>query len=124
MSPGAVTVTVTVPATRPDCHGACMLSATVVELALCTSIVGMAGGVSTSTSSPGHPAVGSNTALMISIGEKHGISPAQVALRWLVQQNISIVTAADNPDSEYIKKDIDLFSFELSAPEMEQLVAL
>ena len=65
-----------------------------------------------------------NDPMMISIGEKHGISPAQVALRWLVQQNISIVTAAENPDSEYIKEDIDLFSFELSAPEMEQLAAL
>ena len=60
--------------------------------------------------------------LVISIGKKHGVSPAQVALRWLVQQNISIVTAAETP--EYIKEDMDLFSFELTAPEMEALAAL
>merc|ERR1711865_677236 len=30
---------------------------------------------------------------VIAIGNKHNVGPAQVALRWLVQQNISVVTA-------------------------------
>lgn len=56
------------------------------------------------------------------IGKAHGVSAAQVALRWLVQQNITVVTAANN--LEYIKEDIDLFSFSLTATEMQTLAAL
>ena len=40
---------------------------------------------------------------VIAIGKAHGKSAAQVALRWLVQQNISAVTAAHNP--AYIAED-------------------
>ena len=59
---------------------------------------------------------------VIAVAKKHSVSPAQVALRWLVQQNITIVTAADEFD--YIKEDIDLFSFALTAQEMAELAAL
>jgi len=50
------------------------------------------------------------------------VSPAQVALKWLVQQNISAVTAAHNP--AYIAEDIDLWRFELTAAEMAELAAI
>jgi diketogulonate reductase-like aldo/keto reductase len=30
---------------------------------------------------------------VIAVAKMHSVSPAQVALRWLVQQNITIVTA-------------------------------
>merc|ERR1719272_2395825 len=56
---------------------------------------------------------------VIAVGKAHNVSPAQVALKWLVQQNITVVTAADN--AEYIKEDIDLFSFELTVAEMATL---
>ena len=46
----------------------------------------------------------------------------QVALRWLVQQNITVVTAAN--DAEYIREDIDLYSFKLTSAEMATLAAL
>jgi len=59
---------------------------------------------------------------VIKIGEAHNVSAAQVALRWLVQQNISVVTAADQHD--YIVEDLDLFSFELSDGEMATLSAI
>jgi diketogulonate reductase-like aldo/keto reductase len=59
---------------------------------------------------------------VMAVGKKHGVSAAQVALRWLVQQNITIVTAAD--ELGYIKEDIDLFSFSLSPQEMRTLAAL
>ena len=59
---------------------------------------------------------------VIAIGKAHGVSAAQVALRWLVQQNITVVTAADK--LEYIKEDIDLFSFSLTEMEMQTLAAL
>ena len=57
------------------------------------------------------------------IAAAHNVSAAQVALKWLVQRNITVVTAADNP--EYIAEDIDLFSWgELSAEEMSTLEAV
>ena len=56
------------------------------------------------------------------IAAVHSVSPAQVALRWLVQQEISIVTAADS--EAYCAEDVDLFSFELTAAEMDTLAAL
>ena len=59
---------------------------------------------------------------VIAIGKAHGVSAAQVAPRWLVQQNITVVTAADK--LEYIKEDIDLFSFSLTDMEMQTLAAL
>eukprot|EP00035_Acanthoeca_spectabilis_P014041 m.265363 g.265363 ORF g.265363 m.265363 type:complete len:301 (-) comp16033_c0_seq3:2087-2989(-) len=57
-----------------------------------------------------------------SIAKHHSVSPAQVALRWLVQQNISVVTAADKHD--FIVEDLDLFSFSLTAQEMSALSAV
>ena len=50
------------------------------------------------------------------------VKAAQVALKWLVQQNITAVTAAHNPD--YIAEDIDLWSFELTQAEMAELAAI
>ena len=38
------------------------------------------------------------------VGKKHGVSAAQVALRWLVQQGVAVVTAADN--AAYIKGEV------------------
>lgn len=59
---------------------------------------------------------------VIAIGKSHKRSAAQVALRWLVQQKISIVTAADT--AEYCSEDMDLFDFELTAAEMATLGAI
>lgn len=59
---------------------------------------------------------------VIAIGKVHNVSAAQVAFRWLIQQNISAVTAAHNP--AYITEDLDVFSFELTAAEMATLSAL
>jgi len=50
------------------------------------------------------------------------ISPAQVALRWLIQQKITAVTAANNKD--YLAEDMDVFSFHLSKNDMSRLTAL
>jgi len=59
---------------------------------------------------------------VVAIGKKHGVSPAQVALRWLVQQKIAVVTAAEN--AEYQAEDMDVFSFELTDDEMQTLAEL
>ena len=59
---------------------------------------------------------------VIAIGKAHNVSGSQVALRWLVQQGIAVVTAAHNP--AYIAQDRDVFGFELTAAEMATLAAL
>ena len=57
-----------------------------------------------------------------SIAKGHGVSAAQVALRWVAQQGGLVVTAAENP--EYLQEDLDIFSFELSDAEMSTLAAI
>lgn len=59
---------------------------------------------------------------VVAVAASHGVSPAQVCLRWLVQQGIQAVTAAH--DKTYIAEDIDVFSFNLTADEMQLLSAL
>jgi diketogulonate reductase-like aldo/keto reductase len=56
------------------------------------------------------------------IASTHNVSGAQVALKWLVQQNITMVTAAHNP--AYISEDINLWAFELTDQEMSTLAAI
>lgn len=45
-----------------------------------------------------------------------------ISYRWLVQQNITVVTAATV--HEYIVEDLDVFSFTLTPTEMAALAAL
>ena len=53
----------------------------------------------------------------------HNVSGAQIALKWLVQQGISAVTAVHRP--EYVAEDLDLWSWgELSDREMRELAAI
>ena len=59
---------------------------------------------------------------VIAIGKAHGVSAAQVAFRWLIQHNISAVTAAHNP--AYAKENLDVSSFELTVAEMATLSSL
>ena len=57
------------------------------------------------------------------IAATKGKSPAQVALRWLVQQpGIAVVPRTTNPDN--IAANIELFDFSLSDEEMDQISAL
>ena len=53
------------------------------------------------------------------IAAAHGVSAAQVGLRWLVQQHIPVVTSATNV--AYIAEDLDVFSFNLTGSEMVAL---
>ncbi len=61
-------------------------------------------------------------ATLTSIGRAHGKSPAQVCLRWLVQQNVSAIPRTSR--IERLSENIDIFDFELSADEMSQISAL
>lgn len=56
------------------------------------------------------------------IAKAHGKSPAQIIIRWHVQEGHSVIPGAENPD--YIKENIEVFDFELSPEEMAQIRAL
>jgi len=54
------------------------------------------------------------------IGETHGKTPAQVTLRWLVQQkNVAAIPRSSSP--EHIAENADIFDFELSDAEMQEI---
>ncbi|MFW5893689.1 MAG: aldo/keto reductase [Verrucomicrobiota bacterium] len=61
--------------------------------------------------------------LLQEIGREHGKNAAQVALRWLLQQNgVGAVPKSSNP--EHIRANLDVFDFELSEDEMRQIHGL
>src|SRR5262249_5066163 len=56
------------------------------------------------------------------IGERHGKSASQVALRWLAQQSIIPIPRTSNPDK--LAANLAIFDFALSEPEMAEIAAL
>ena len=54
-----------------------------------------------------------------SIARAHGVSAAQVILRWDLQREIVVIPGSSNP--EHIKENLDLFGFELSEAEMDAI---
>jgi 2,5-diketo-D-gluconate reductase B len=65
----------------------------------------------------------SNDATLREIGEAHGKTPAQVALRWLIQQEkVAAIPKAASED--HLRSNFDIFDFELSDEEMERIFAL
>jgi diketogulonate reductase-like aldo/keto reductase len=59
---------------------------------------------------------------LLRIGKAHGKSPAQVCLRWLVQQGVSAIPRTSKV--ERLSENIDIFDFALSEQEMQQIFAL
>lgn len=58
-----------------------------------------------------------NNETLMTIGKKYHKSPSQIALRWLVQQDISAIPKASSV--EHLKKNISVFDFSLKENEME-----
>lgn len=56
------------------------------------------------------------------IGSAHRKTAAQVALRFLVQQGISVIPRSQNP--EHMKENIDILNFVLTEDEMNKIRAL
>lgn len=56
------------------------------------------------------------------IAEAHGKTPAQIILRWHIQEGFSVIPGASNPD--YIKENIQIFDFKLTDGEMAQIRSL
>jgi diketogulonate reductase-like aldo/keto reductase len=56
------------------------------------------------------------------IGSRHGKSAAQVCLRWLLQQNVAAIPRTSRV--ERLSQNIDVFDFELSDSEMDEIYAM
>lgn len=54
------------------------------------------------------------------IGEKYGKSGAQIALRWLLQQE-GVAAVPKATSEEHIRQNMDVFDFKLSEKEMERI---
>ena len=64
-----------------------------------------------------------NDTTLREIGEACGKTPAQVALRWLIQQE-KVAAIPKAASEEHLKSNLDVFDFELSGEEMERIFAL
>ena len=56
------------------------------------------------------------------IAETHGVTSAQVILRWSIQRGVVVNPGSSNPD--HIQENLDVFGFTLTSEEMEQIASL
>jgi diketogulonate reductase-like aldo/keto reductase len=61
-------------------------------------------------------------AVLSRIGRMYRKSPAQICLRWLVQQNVAAIPRTSR--IERLSENLDIFDFELAQEEMEQIFQL
>lgn len=57
--------------------------------------------------------------VITNIAQAHGKSAAQIILRWNLQKGVVVIPGSSNPD--HIKENTELFDFELTPAEMEQI---
>lgn len=53
------------------------------------------------------------------IAKSHGKTPAQIIIRWHIQNGFIVIPGTSNPD--YIKENIDIFNFTLTRNEMNKI---
>lgn len=70
----------------------------------------------------GHTAELLGDSVISEIAEAHGVSSAQVILRWNLQKGVVVIPGSSNPD--HIKENTELYHFELTANEMNRINAL
>lgn len=56
------------------------------------------------------------------IAKAHGVTSAQVILRWNLQKGVVVIPGSSNPD--HIKENLDIFGFELTDEEIQKMNAL
>ena len=59
---------------------------------------------------------------MKAIAAQHGKEPAQVVLRWALQQQVSVVVGTDN--QQHMAGDLRLFDFNLTKKELKSISQL
>ncbi len=70
----------------------------------------------------GHTAELLGDETITAIAEAHGVSSAQVILRWNLQKGVVVIPGSSDPD--HIRENLDLFGFALTDEEMAQINAL
>ncbi len=60
--------------------------------------------------------------ILAEIGKRYGKSPQQAALRWNLQRDVIVIPKASSV--EHMKQNIDVYDFELSGAEMDEIDAL
>lgn len=70
----------------------------------------------------GHTAELLGDEVISEIAETHGVSSAQVILRWNLQKGVVVIPGSSNPD--HIKENTQLYHFELTEDEMNRINAL
>lgn len=70
----------------------------------------------------GHTSELLNDDVIVDIANNHGVSAAQVILRWNLQKGVVVIPGSSNPD--HIKENTDIYGFELSSDEMKKINAL
>lgn len=70
----------------------------------------------------GHTAELLSDPVISAIAQSHGVSSAQVILRWNLQKGVVVIPGSSNPD--HIKENTELYHFELSEEEMAAINAL
>lgn len=63
-----------------------------------------------------------NNETISAIAAKHGVTSAQVILRWNLQKGVVVIPGSGNPN--HIRENLDLFGFELTDDEMSRINAL
>jgi diketogulonate reductase-like aldo/keto reductase/flavodoxin len=70
----------------------------------------------------GHTAELLGNEVISGIAETHGVSSAQVVLRWNLQKGVVVIPGSSNPD--HIRENTELYSFTLTDEEMARINAL
>ena len=60
--------------------------------------------------------------MISAIAEAHGVTSAQVILRWNLQRGVVVIPGSSNPD--HIRENLDLFRFSLSQEEMSWIATM
>lgn len=70
----------------------------------------------------GHTAELLGDEVISGIAKAHGVSSAQVILRWNLQKGVVVIPGSSNPD--HIKENTEIYSFTLTDAEMDRINAL
>jgi diketogulonate reductase-like aldo/keto reductase len=60
--------------------------------------------------------------VLVEVAQAHGVTPAQVVLRWHLQHEVVVIPKSATP--ERIEENLDVFGFSLSEAELARIDSL
>ena len=70
----------------------------------------------------GHPSELLGDEVIVDIAEAHGVTAAQVILRWNLQRGVAVIPGSSDP--EHIRENLDILDFSLTDEDMARIAAL